>query len=275
MGTAAFVAANQQPRASQYYQTFPSEPVQPSAFLQVDRVFPIASMNAFKLFTGIASRAPKSVLVVSHGFGGGLGIPLTSKPKPVLGEDEISRLNEYVNRSITEREAATRLEVTTSDVSELGNAILRVRQLRLEKLVIRACLVGRVETLENLRRLFGSTTACAPDDVLDSFGRIDPGSPASPRELAKFIESTAVIVEGSAPNRFAWSVTISDEVKLEVKTESRKGLTDWVARHFPKGKYPGTGPLAFHAQIVADRLVFPLDQEYRTHLKEVGASKKP
>lgn len=268
MGTTAFVVTKDQPRASQYYQTFPSEPVLPGGFLEVDVVVPIESVDVFKLLTAIANRSTKNVLIVSHGTGGGLAIPLTSKTKKTLGEDETDVLNQYVDGSIKDKEAASRLELRPDDVLELKRAILNVRRLRIDRLVMRACIVGTfLESLRNLRLLFGAKIACAPRE-LEAFGRIDPGAPASASAFAEFVKSPSVIVEGNAPNRFAWSVITMGDVKFEAKAESRSAVTDWISRHFPKGKYRGSGPIPFQALLVGDKLIFPLDREYRDHLSE-------
>src|SRR5438034_116931 len=93
---AGFIASEHQPDAGGYYRMFPGEPVRPSGLLQVSAIVPIKSINVFKLLTAIAKKGSKNVLVVSHGFGGGLTIPLTAKAKKPLGLDEVSRLNEYL-----------------------------------------------------------------------------------------------------------------------------------------------------------------------------------
>ena len=79
---------------------------------------------------------------------------------------------------------------------------------------------------------------------MDSFGLADPGDPVGAKEFAGFIESKEVTIEGEKPNRFAWFATVLGEVKFEFKAESRRGVTDWISRHFPKDVIP-QWPLRF------------------------------
>lgn len=276
MGTIAFVASAQQPSAQPYYKVFLSEPVQPSGFLVVDDVVPLKSIDVFNLLMAIARRASENVLTVTHGVGGGgLDIPLVPKKKnSSLGRDQIVVLNKCADGSFTVDEAAARLELLPIDVFALRQAILNVRRHGINKLVMRACELGsHPDTLEDLRRLFGATSACAPDN-LDLFAIIRGPLPASKRDFAKFIDSTGVIVEGSVPNRFAWKADrVGLKVNFKVKIESQIALADWISRHFPKGKYPGRGTFHIHTQISDDRIIFPLDPEYRKHLVHTGIRK--
>lgn len=276
MNTVAFIVTNDEPSASAYYSMFPAEPVQPTGDLAVESIVPIGSVNAVKLLRGIAHYSPKNAVTVSHGNGGGLSIPLLPKSKRGLGQDETQTLNQCADGVLKDEEAASQLELTKSDVLQLKSAILDVRKCRLEKLVMRACFIGEFpETLEGLRHLVGARSACAPD-VFDTFGVIDPGQPVSSAKFGEFIQSTSVIVDGNPPNRFAWDASIGVTVSLEVQAESQRAIPEWVARHFPKGKYRGSGRFAFHGLIASgNQLLFPLDQEYRKHLKFAGTGGNP
>ena len=262
-----------------YYQTIPSEPVQPAGFLPVGPIFPLGAANVYKLLAGIAHNVPKNgnVLIVSHGTGGGLNLPLTPNPKGemarTLGVTATEVLNKYANGSMTDKDAADQLDLLTDDAKQLKEVVLRVRQIGIDKLVIRACDVGRyLATLENLRRLFGASSACAPD-VFDVFGHLDLGNPVADIEtFTAFTKSDGVIVDGSSPNRFAWSVSVGN---LKVKAESQRAVMDWVSKHFPQGNFKGKGAFAYHGLSVGNRLPFPKDPEYRTHLKQVSANQKP
>src|SRR4051812_49334553 len=99
-----------QPDAISYYQTTPSEPVQPAGLLPVGPILPLGAANLYKLLGGIANNAPKNVLVVSHGTGGGLNMPLVPNPKgtmaSTLGFTATQVLTKHADGSITDKDAA-------------------------------------------------------------------------------------------------------------------------------------------------------------------------
>jgi hypothetical protein len=155
--------------------------------------------------------------------------------------------------------------LAAADVVNVKDAIVKTRTMKIDRLVLRACKTGEFpSTLDGLRKLFGPQSVCAPD-YFDVFGNFKPTIAKSTQQFETFAGQPLVVVDGSKPNRFAWTT----EIKPTSMAESAQGARDWVAKRFPLSKYDGKGPFPYHAlrQSSASRPLFPLDSGYRSHLK--------
>jgi len=273
MGTTAFLIITDEPQSDAYFNAFPKEPIKPSGFTSVDKRVVLKNPDVVALLTAIARDNNENVLIVSHGFGGGLAVPLAVKTKTTLGTSELNTLNECASGNLKTADAAKRLDIPEAQVKAIKKAILDVRGRRVKGLILRSCLVGASpDTLNNLKELFGSASACGPD-IFDSFGSLNIPAFATAKEIDDFVKQSGVQVDGVKPDRFAWKTStriVPNAIfaDFQIKAESKQAVTDWVARHLP-GTYRGSGPVPYHGLNIGDDIVFPLDKDYREHLKRV------
>ncbi len=278
MQTIAIIDTAAQFYAPKYFEMFPKEPVLPEGFVHVERSIQAPRMSLFDLLSKIASIRPKNVVIVSHAAGG-LLIPLTKPAGYVLGVTELEVLLKYAAGTMDEKGVVSTIDATATDKPEvlkgslpgLKDLILEVRSLKLQRLVIRACRLGDkrdLSSLQSLKELFGAIGACAPDGF-DFFGTMRPKPVFGTNAFDQFIKEKHPFVDGQAPNRLAWTMTF-DYTSFEVVPESKNASAEFVARHFPKGLYPGSGPFPVHAITKGETLVFPMDPQYRGLLSRVG-----
>lgn len=284
MTTITIVDSAAHPRAAEYFRTFPSEPVLPEGFLQIDRkkIFAIPRMSLFDLLSTIDRNSKaRNILTVSHGTGSGLLIPLIpakQNHRQVLGGTEVELLLKYVAGTIDEDgfgssvdwgKANEEVEEVKQALPALKELILKVRRRTLDKWVMRSCQIGgQLDSLQKLRLLLGATTACAPK-TFDFYSLMRPELLSGPNEFDRFIKEHSVKISGEPPNRLAW--IMDSEYKIEkTVAESRKAPAEFVAKHFPKISYSGIAPFQVHAIATGSELVFPMDPPFRGLLARVG-----
>jgi len=190
-----------------------------------------------------------------------------------LGITETNAFNDLLDGKLKVNDVVATLKqspghgpsLTAADVAKVKDAIVNIRGMKIDRLVLRACKTGEFpSTLDGLRQLFRPQSVCAPD-YFDVFGLFKPTVAKSTQEFEKFAGQPLIVADGSKPNRFAWTT----EIAPTSMAESSQGAKDWVAKRFPLSQYRGKGSFPYHAlrQSSGSRPLFPLDPGYKSHLK--------
>lgn len=260
MSTEAIAVVFERPAAVPYYRQVPDEPI-PSGSVAIKKAEFLKPATVLTLLNHIARTKPRSVVVVSHGSGSGIGLTLVPKTENALVSPYLGYLVD--SRGRIDDELATELEIPLPMLRALQEAAQKVRALRLDRVDFRACTLGEfTDTLELLRAFFGASAVSAPK-AFDSFGHVSTGTPTSDAKVWKDWQQKhpSATIEGLAPGRvgFEWE-WMSDTTAMLV--ESKKALRAWVDFHMPRNKYK-SGRLYFHGIVESEKVVFPGDATYR------------
>lgn len=255
----AFIAADAHPRAVDFYTTFPLEPILPDGHFRVKKAVPLSKMTMDSLLDAILKQKSTDVLIVSHGHGGGLSVPLAAGSEEILG---IKAMDVFAGNLPEDN-----LKLGKSALRALQGKVARVRKMGLRLVVLRACIVGNYEdVLARLKAFFGCQAVDAPK-ALDGYGRINVGTPTTnPKVWEKWhLDHPGAKVEFAAPNRFAW-VDSSQALMEAAIADSDKAVNEWVKKHLPGAVKKVGRVFPYHALSAGTKIVFPGDLDYRKNL---------
>ena len=255
----AFIAAGAHPRAADFYTTFPLEPILPKGHFRVRTSVAMTNVTIDGLLSAILKWKSKDVLIVSHGHGGGLTIPLVSGADEILGTKAL----QVFARELPEGN----LKLRKGALDALKAKAAKVRMMGLRLLVLRACTVGRdSEVLAMLKAFFGCQVVDAPK-ALDGYGRLNVGTPTTDTKVwAKWLLAhTGATVEFQAPNRFAW-IDSFPVLMAAAMADSDKAINDWLNKHLPGAVKRVSRAFPYHALAAGTKIVFPGDPSYRQNL---------
>jgi hypothetical protein len=252
--------AGAQPDAPRFYKLAPEEPIRPTGTITTGTIIP-AVPTLIALLDLLIEHKPDNLLLIAHGEGTGLDIPLIGRSKEQFVSPNVDPLVESIHSSPS-KDMAKKLGMTAAELTALIKRADSTRQLNLKRLEIRACNLGQFpKELDKLRRFFGAVSATAPT-TFDVFGHVDPGSFVSVEEAwNRWREAhPAGVVEGEKGRRVGFEFYANDAA---MQVESAAGVKGWVSTHFGKNTY-ASGAVAFHGLLKgAGPLVFPRDNAYR------------
>ena len=270
----AFIDSKAQPHAGPFYNKFCWEPVLPSGNIQIGSQKALPEMTVQGLLETITKEAGTSqdILIVCHGTTDGLSIPIHKKSEAKLQKNALEVLRDYESGKLKEEEVADRLYFSSKpDFLRFWDLIKDLRKLKLNRVELRSCLVGKsMKTLKMLKVFFGSSSCSAPT-ALDIFGTLNPTGrygPAYNIELKKKFRDTKVT--GIPPNRFALAVSICHQ--FSVAAESQKAIDNWVSTHLPgpsiqvRGQFPVHGVTPTFGK---EKIIWAGEKAYRTFLAKV------
>ena len=254
----AFISIDAHPSAPAFYEWFPLEPILPSSRFKVKSTVKLRDISIRSLLDAILENQAKDVLIVCHGHGGGLSVPLVAGSKEPLG---IKALDVFAGKM-----EESNLGLKRSALDALKKQVRQMQKLGLRLVVIRGCTVGTyLDVLEKLKDFFKCQVVCAPD-TLDGHGWA--AVKRIPMEKWQF-EHPAAVVEFEAPNRFAWTDSGNNLISA-ANAESDKAIDDWVKKHLPgAARHVGTS-FPYHGFTVSDRVTFPGDPEFRKRLQRTN-----
>jgi hypothetical protein len=255
----AYIAADAHPRAGDFYQTFPLEPILPSGHFKVKSVVSIKGLTIDGLLGEIIKRKSTDVMIVSHGHGGGLAAPLVAGSDEPLG---IKAMQVFAGELPEDN-----LPIGARALAALKQKIAQVKRMNIRSVVLRACVVGEFpEVLDMLKKFFNCQVVDAPK-ALDGYGRVGLGTPTrNPDVWEKWLaDNPGATVEFASPNRFAW-IEHFPSLMAGVLAESDMAIKTWVDGHLPGSVKKISRSLTYHALNAGSTIVFPGDSDYRSYL---------
>ncbi|UCC74799.1 MAG: hypothetical protein JSV86_09700 [Gemmatimonadota bacterium] len=246
--------------------------------MMVGSIVEISNMTLDNLLGSVLQVAPTGgrILVVTHGTQRGIDIPLVAGASQKASSGALGMLMS------DRQDVAPLLGISAAQISALRDKMNAVRQLRLERVVIRACNIGQSQhTLSVVLRFFGARSINAPR-VRDAFGRAPISFvQANTNAWRRFTQHPRTQIFDTNGGKFALRTIIQSrtEFRPEVKAESESAVRWWISSHLPVA---GFGPsqagwqppadLLIHAleDPISTLLVFPRQAEFLTKLVTYG-----
>lgn len=246
--------------AEGYYKQVPEEPI-PDGSVKIKKVVFLPEPTVLAFLQFVVRTKPKSLVVVSHGEGSGIGLTLVPKTQNALVSPYLGYLLNSGGR--VSQKLADDLGISLANLRQLQEAATKVRALGLARLDFRACTLGEFpESLEQLRAFFGAGAVSAPKK-LDAYGYVGVGTPTSDAKVWEDWkhEHPFARIDGEAPSRVAFEFFDKPAMLVESKAALRK----WIDRLFPGNRYR-SGTVYFHGFIIENKLLFPGEEGFRDQL---------
>lgn len=272
------------PAAIPYFTHYPLEPIPNNKFVTVEKIGQLVDKvkvkgeetssqltNLTTLLTAILgnAKAGGDLVIVIHGndaglfvrIASGIGFNVAAMRALVMGLE--GRTEDEVTQKL--------LKLSPNDWQSLKAQMLKMQALQLNRVDLRACVVGKdADTMYYLQKIFNCAVCCAPK-LYDFYGLMTLGTPTKDAKVwERWLAShPGANVQTFPSGRFAYHHTISENsIKVEAMTDSQDAATGWVTRNLPSGNYKG-GNIWFHG--LTDKkspLIFAGDPRYRDHLVE-------
>jgi hypothetical protein len=267
------------PDAPGFYRMSPKEPVLPNDYIIVNpnRIDAFDSPDLEAILKSVIGRGKQSVagrplLLVAHGTEATLSLPLVKGGKTYLRPEAVGALLHNRTGKTSDKDAAAICQLSVDALHRLQSVIDSFRDLRVGRLELRACLLGRDEDiLADLRNLFGiSGPVCAPVEF-DMFGQFSAEISTDERRWDVWRGNDALI-EFEPPQRIAYYFTGAGTRRaVHVLADSQNAVTKWVDLHFPGNRHAPGASAYFHAflETIPRRPFFPNMPEYRGSLRSV------
>jgi len=252
--------AHGHPRAVEFFHTFPFEPIVPTGHFKVTSTVPINDMTISNLFEAILKHKSKDIMIVAHGHGGGLSVPLVHGIDEPLGLKAMGVFAGILPDS--------NLPLSKSALASFRAQLSRVQKMGLRLVVLRACTVGAFpDTLNKLKKFFNCEVVPAPA-ALDGYGKINVGAPTKDSSAWDnwLSQHPAAVVEFASPNRFAWTDSFPSLMSAAI-AESDKAIQTWITSHLPRANRAVGHSFPYHALNAGEKVIFPGDQNYREYLQ--------
>jgi hypothetical protein len=249
------------PHAPPWYKSSPVEPIGNKSTISVKDVTLLEKITLEAVLDQIiASKGTTEVVLVSHGSGSGLALPLrdgstagaerevifalsADRPGEDVGIDGTTKIK---TPKISEKAVADLTRLAESQVTTLRTKMNQVRSMKLKHVAFRACNMGiSPETMQAFRTFFGAASVSAPKEF-DSYGKFSPSIGGDVEAWAK------------AKRKNAYQISIDDQVAfgtkntenplvytIEARGASKDAFRAWVRKHIVDG---GWGPdgVIFH-----------------------------
>jgi hypothetical protein len=237
------------PHAPIWYAKSPVEPISAKATITVKSVVTQEVMTLESLLDGmLAGKGEMDIVVVCHGSGGGLALPLMkgatagaqsevilalSADKP--GEEVSFDGSKMKTPAISEESLQTLTRLSLHQVQSLRTKMNSVRALKLKHVAFRACSMGiNKDTMQAFRALFGAASVSAPKEF-DSYGVMTPNVDPSPARWAETRRKQGfhITVEGNVAygtkdsgDNFKYAIGIAGTTKDVIKAWTKKHIVE-------------------------------------------------
>jgi len=250
---------------------FPREVVLPNGQMDIVPVH-VPKPNLEALLEQIlgSDSSDKDLGVVCHGSGSGLEIPLLPNSKFNLEDQALNCFEQIRTKQMTEPEAAGLVGMGLKDFTKLNSLVDRVQKMGLGRVMFRACNIGRDErTLRRFLKLFNASSVCAPS-TLDVFGAINARMARTDMDWTEWQRrNPSAPIVGQKPNRFSMTWSAGIHVTYDALAESNAAIKSWADSKLPRGNYQSATLYVTHF-LTGNRLIFPLDNDYRSQLTLVS-----
>lgn len=249
---------------------FPREVVLPGGQVEIAPVH-VPKPNFEALLEQILSeKSPdKDLGIVCHGIGSGLEFPVSENTRVNLDDQALNCFEQTRTKQMTDSEASALLKMGLKDFTRLNGLVSKVKEIGIGRVMFRACTIGQFnDTLRRFLNLFNASSVCAPT-VFNVFGAISPKLSQSDIEWTEWQrKNPAIPIVGQKPNRFSLKWTAGRTVQYEALAESQAAVKSWADGKMPRGNYQG-GILYVTHLLTGFRIIFPMDNDYRSNLNRV------
>jgi hypothetical protein len=233
-----------------------------------------ATEGLMELLELIVTDGESDIGIVCHGTEDGLQLKIDPKNPTShwLTVDAMDVLNKDLLKGEPSQDAADRLNVELSSLSQILDRIRAVRAKRLNRVIIRACLLGRNQDgLGKFKRLVGCSSVCAPT-MMDSFGSFSPAAPVSSEAAWSDWKKRhpKAQIYGEKPNRVSfYPADLAQTGNYDSQVDSWNAAQLFLESHMPPGRYE-RGRFFYTAFVrQLQPPIFPLDAQYRAKLVRV------
>jgi hypothetical protein len=252
------------PHAPLWYKSSPVEPIGNKSTVSVEDVTVLESITMEAVLDQIiASKGTTEVVLVSHGGGSGLALPLRNgstagAERAVILALSADRPGEEVSFDGTKLKTPTKSEKDVADLTRLGEPQVRtlrtkmnqVRSMKLKHVAFRACNMGiSPDTLQAFRAFFGAASVSAPTEF-DSYGKFSPSIGGDVEAWAKIKRKNGYHMSVDGQVAFGTKDTDSPLVyTIVASAASKDAFRAWVGKHIVEGGW-GTNGLIYHGMKV-------------------------
>jgi hypothetical protein len=281
MNSTAFVDDSAHPTAVHYYGLFPVAPT-PKSSVTVTRIVQVPSRSTEVLLATIAknAKAGENIIIVGHGNETGLEFRIGDPRNFVYLQTGALRaiLNHQAGNASDAETAKILMLKDESEYRKLRALIDAVQALKLNRVDLRACTVGKNEgTMYSLLSVFDCQALSAPKQW-DNFGRIELGQPTPNPAVWREWEQKhpKAVVFGSHPNRFAYELQGAAGLGFYAMADSEGAVKAWIDARLPTPNKYSKGPIYYHALTdMKQKLIFAGEAEFRAQLVESTKGKDP
>jgi hypothetical protein len=174
------------PHAPVWYTASPVEPIGAQSTIKVESSVLLEHIDFEAVLDQMIAAKASEVVIVSHGDGNGLALPLKKGASAGAERVVIDALAADKSEDVviggqkirtpvkSDKDVADLTKLSETDVKALRAKMSQVRRMKLAHVAFRACNMGiKVETLEAFRAFFGAASVSAPTQF-DSYGRFSP-----------------------------------------------------------------------------------------------------
>jgi hypothetical protein len=251
------------PHAPLWYRSSPVEPIGGSSNITVKDVQILEKITLESILdTILANKGTTEILVVSHGSGSGLAIPIregstAGAERPVMVSLAADHPGEEVGFDGTKMKTPTISDKSVADltmlpepqVKALRTKMNQVRSMKLKHLAFRACNMGiNKDTMQAFRDFFGAASLSAPTQF-DSYAKFAPGIHAGVEDWAKMKRKHGYHISIDGDVAFGIRSTETPIVyTIVAEAASKDAFKAWVKKHIVDGGW-GSGGVVYHGMV--------------------------
>jgi hypothetical protein len=257
------------PHAPAWYQASPVEPIGNKSTIKVEGTTLLESINLEAILDQIISSKATEVVIVCHGDGSGLAIPLrqgatvgaVKEAITILSADrrgeeepELAGGAKTVTPARSDEDASVVTKLREPEVKTLRAKMNQVRGMKLKHVAFRACNMGISprETMKTFRSFFGAASVSAPTEF-DSYGRFSPSIGGDQEAWARSKKRDHFEVSVSGRVAFGTRDKANPvEYDIVANAASRDLFRAWVSEHVGDGAWGANG-LVYHGVKVRHR----------------------
>lgn len=248
------------PYAPPWYKASPVEPIGNRSSISVKDAAVIEKMSiAAILDVIIAAKGTTEIVIVSHGDGSGLAIPVMDGSSAGAQREIITAVSadhpgEEVGFGgtrvrtpvISDKDVADLTRLKQAEVKALRTKMNQVRAMKLTHVAFRACNMGiKTETLDAFRGFFGARSVSAPKEF-DTYGDFSPSIGRDLDGWAKALRKSGYHI--SVDGHVGFGTRDTDNpltYRIVSRADSKDAFRAWVREHIVDG---GWGPrgVIFH-----------------------------
>lgn len=247
------------PHAPLWYGSNPVEPIGNKSSISVKDAKLIEKVSLEAIFDQIIAAKATEVVIVNHGDGSGLAMPLQDGSTAGAQREVMFSFGADVSREETgiggakmktpiksDKAVADLTRLTEAQVKALRAKMKQVQALKIQHVAFRACSMGLHEdTLQAFRIVFGAASVSAPKEF-DSYGTFRPsiGGDLDGWTKSKRKRGFQISIEGQVA--FGTKPTDSPIVyDIESRAPDDSTFTAWVKKHITDAEWKTKG-VVFH-----------------------------
>jgi hypothetical protein len=246
------------PHAPVWYTASPVEPIGAQSTIKVESSVLLEHIDFEAVLDQMIAAKASEVVIVSHGDGNGLALPLKKGASAGAERVVIDALAADKSEDVviggqkirtpvkSDKDVADLTKLSETDVKALRAKMSQVRRMKLAHVAFRACNMGiKVETLEAFRAFFGAASVSAPTQF-DSYGRFSPSIEGDVGSWAKARRKSGFHISIDGQVAFG-TKTLDNALVYQVVAHaaSKDAFREWVRTHVADGAW-GPNGVVYH-----------------------------